>query len=230
MAQPPGQLPIFPLNTVVFPGVTTPLHIFEQRYRAMVRDLIAIQDPAARLFGVVAIREGYEVGTHEARSMYRIGTVVQLIEVHPYEDGRFHVETVGRHRMRVDAIDPSRAYLTAEVVQLHDEPPADLDPELTAAQARRTLATFEDYRALLTELRGGEVLAGAMPGDPELLSYALSATALLSLRDRQSLLESASAYERLVLVRHRLVEEIRAMRAVPSLPATEVARTGWSPN
>jgi Lon protease-like protein len=58
----PEQLPIFPLNTVVFPGVTLPLHIFEERYRAMVRHLLDVPDQTLRLFGIVAIREGYEVG------------------------------------------------------------------------------------------------------------------------------------------------------------------------
>lgn len=230
MAQSSAALPIFPLNSVVFPGVTTPLHIFEQRYRTMINDLIAIGDAAQRLLGIVAIREGYEVGSHEARSMYRVGTVVQLTQVHPYEDGRFHIETVGRHRMRVDAVDPSGAYLTGEVVELVDDPPATATPDSVAAQAGRALASFEDYRRLLSRLRGDDVLAGAMPTDPELLSYALSATVLLPLRDRQSLLECASTYERLVLVRYRLGEEIRAMQAIPSLPATEVTRTAWSPN
>ena len=59
---------------------------------------------------------------------------------------------------------------------------------------------------------------------------AATATCLLTLRERQALLEADSARERLIMLRMSLREEMRAMRAIPSLPATEVARTGWSPN
>jgi hypothetical protein len=79
-------------------------------------------------------------------------------------------------------------------------------------------------------MRGTDVLDGDLPRDPEYLSYSLAATCLLTLAERQSLLESPTATERLVMLRHLLVEEMRAMQAIPSLPATEVARTSWSPN
>lgn len=219
------QVPLFPLNAVVFPGVTLPLHIFEQRYRDMTAHLLAIEDPKQRLFGVVTIREGYEVGSHEAKSMYRVGTLVQLTEVERYDDGRFSIETVGRSRMRVEGIDTTGPFVVAEVVELTDQ-----SDDTTTDEAARALAAFEDYRDLLGELRGDDVLAGTMPRDPELLSYSLAATTLLSVRQRQSLLEVESTPERLALLRHMIREEIRAMHAIPSLPATEVARTGWSPN
>jgi Lon protease-like protein len=221
-------LPIFPLNTVVFPGVAVPLHVFEERYRAMVRHLVAIDEPKDRLFGIVAIREGYEVGAHETRSMYRTGCVVQLTEISEYDDGTFDIECVGRHRMRVEGIDTSGPFVLAEMTELHDAP--GTSEEDVREDATLALGAFEDYRSLLSEIRGDEVLVGTMPRDPELLSYSLAATALLSIRERQSLLEAASTHDRLVMVRHALREEIRAMSAIPSLPATEVARTSWSPN
>ena len=85
------QLPIFPLNTVVFPGVRVPLHVFEDRYRALVHHLLTIPDKSLRLFGIVAIREGYEVGQHGVHSVHRVGCVVQMTSVEPYEDGRFDI-------------------------------------------------------------------------------------------------------------------------------------------
>ena len=69
-----------------------------------------------------------------------------------------------------------------------------------------------------------------MPSDPAYLSYALASTCLLTLPQRQQLLEAETAVDRLAKLRRTLHDEIRAMRAVPSLPATEVARTRWSPN
>jgi uncharacterized protein len=218
---------MFPLNTVLFPGVTLPLHVFEDRYRALVHHLLTISDRSLRLFGVVAIREGYEVGSHGAQSVHRVGTVAQLTSVEPYPDGRFDIEVVGRKRMRLDAMDTSGPFLVGEVEILDDRPDGSA---AEGEQAERTLRTFEVYRDRLSQLRGGEVLEGEFVHDPEYLSYSLAATCLLTLRERQQLLEADSAWERLVMLRQSLREEMRAMRAIPSLPATEVARTAWSPN
>lgn len=221
------QLPIFPLNTVLFPGVSVPLHVFEDRYRALVHHLLTISDKSMRLFGVVAIREGYEVGQHGVHSVHRVGCVVQMTSVDPYEDGRFDIEVVGRARMRLDGLDTSGEYLVGDVETL----PERTEPHPEArGQAERTYATFEEYRRRLSELRGGDVLDGDLPRDPEFLSYSLAATCLLTMAERQDLLEASTSLDRLVMLRHALREEMRAMRAIPSLPATEVARTRWSPN
>jgi Lon protease-like protein len=220
-------VPVFPLNAVLFPGVVVPLHVFEDRYRAMMRDLLAVPDPAQRVFGVVAIREGYEVGDHGVQSAHRVGTLVQLTGVEPYDDGRFDIEVTGRQRLRMQAMDTSGEYFTAEVDLLAD--PAEPDPA-AAAQVARTLEVFDRYRALLAGLRGGDLLDGRLPDDPEYLSYTLAAACLLTLRERQELLEADGAARRLEMLARMLREEIRAIDALPSLPATEVARTRWSPN
>ena len=219
------EVPLFPLNTVVFPGVVTPLHVFEERYRALVRELVGIETVFDRVFGIIAIREGYEVGDHGMQSAHRVGTLVQLTEVDPYDDGRFDIHVIGRQRLRVTESDNSGPFLRGEVELLTDED----EPE-ARAEADRTLSTFEIYREMLSELRGGPVLAGEMPKDPAYLSYALASTCLLTLPQRQALLEAETAQERLGMLRRTLHEEMRAMRALPSLPATEVARTRWSPN
>jgi Lon protease-like protein len=222
-----GLLPIFPLGLVAFPGMTLPLHVFEERYRALVRDLLAVEDPDERMFGVVAIREGYEVGSFEARSMYRTGCLMQLRVVEAYPDGRYDISCVGRGRVRVLDTDTERPYLRAEVAIVTN--PQETE-EQVSLEAARTLAVFQAYRAEVSELRGDEVMVGSLPADPELLSYALAATCSLPLVDRQHLLEAPSTSERLGLLRRQLHGELRAMRVVPSLPATEVARSGWSPN
>lgn len=217
---------MFPLNTVLFPGVTLPLHVFEDRYRALVHHLLTIPDRSERVFGVVAIREGYEVGAHGAQSVHRVGCLAQMTAVEPQAEGRFDIEVVGRQRMQLHSMNTTGPYLTGKVDLLSDaEEGADAGQE--AAIARRT---FEKYREQLSQLRGAEALDGDLPDDPAYLSYSLAATCLLTLRERQALLEADSARERLILLRFSLREEMRAMRAVPSLPATQVARTGWSPN
>jgi uncharacterized protein len=220
-------LPLFPLNVVAFPGMSVPLHVFEDRYRALVRHLLTVPDPADRVFGIVTIREGYEVGNHEARSMYRTGCLMQLTEAEPYEDGRFDVVAVGRGRVRVVATETSEPFLRAEVQHLDD--PHEPTPE-TAREAARALALFGDYRTAVSTLRGDDVMTGPLPRDPEMLSYVLASTCSLTLPERQQLLESPSTGERLGLLRRLMRRELQAMAAVPSLPATEVARSGWNPN
>ena len=223
----PDQLPIFPLNTVVFPGASVPLHVFEERYRALVHHLLAIPDRSMRLFGIVAIREGYEVGSHGAQSMHRVGCVVQLTSVKRHDDGRFDIEVVGRSRMRLRGIDPSGPFLVGEVETLVERTAKGSD---AAHEAARTLETFDEYRGRLEEMSAVDVLVGDLPQDPEFLSYTLAASCLLTQQERQALLEAETSLDRLVMLRHALREEMRAMRAIPSLPAVEVARTRWSPN
>ena len=218
-------VPLFPLNAVVFPGVVTPLHIFEERYRALVRELVGIETVFDRVFGILAIREGYEVGDHGMQSAHRTGTLVQLTEVDAYDDGRFDIEVIGRQRLRVVDSDSSGPFLRGEVELLPDADEPD-----SVAEAEAALAVFEAYRQQLSDLRGGPVLAGELPSDPAYLSYALASTCLLTLPQRQALLEAQSARLRLGMLRRTLHEEMRAMRALPSLPATEVARNRWSPN
>ncbi|MGH3331668.1 MAG: LON peptidase substrate-binding domain-containing protein [Nocardioidaceae bacterium] len=221
------RLPMFPLNTVLFPGVTMPLHVFEDRYRALVHHLLTIPDKTLRVFGIVAIREGYEVGTHGVQSVHRIGTVAQMTSVTPQADGGFDIEVVGRQRLRLDSMDTSGPYLVGEVEVL----PEEKDPGAAAVEeAQKALSMFEAYRKQLAEMRDTEALDINLPRDPTYLSYNLSATCPLTLKERQALLEADSARERLTMLRLSLREEMRAMRAIPSLPATEVARTAWSPN
>jgi Lon protease-like protein len=224
------ELPLFPLNTVLFPGMTMGLHVFEDRYRALVHHLLTIPDRSQRLFGVVAIREGYEVGSHGVQSLHRVGCVAQMTTVEPAEDGRFDIEVVGRERFRLEAVDASGPYLVSTVETMTDTSDPAAGPSSTSEEAARARETFGTYRTRLSEVRGADVLDVELPADPVFLSYTLAATCLLTLRERQALLETGSADERLMMLRHAMHEEMRAMRAIPSLPATEVSRTGWSPN
>lgn len=218
------RLPLFPLNAVVFPRATLPLHVFEDRYRALVEHLVAEPDPQRRLFGTVAIREGYEVGSHGAQSLYRMGSVLRLTETAANPDGSFHVQALATGRFRLHVVDGSGSFPRASV-QLLVEDERAVDPEL-AALAR---ATFTAYRAAVTALVQ-DPLDGPLPQDPEALGWALAALVPLPMAERQSLLEAEDTVARLGLVIELLRAELRAINVIPSLPATEVARTRWSPN
>jgi Lon protease-like protein len=217
-------LPMFPLNAVLFPGVSVPLTVFEDRYRALVHHLLRMEDPAERVFGSVGIREGYEVGDHGAQSLYRVGCRVQLTEVESHSDGTFDVVAVGLERIQLDRLDTTGSFPVGHVTERPD-PEADV-PEAILERAR---ITFTAYRAALAHIRT-DPYSGALPRDPTYLSWTLAAVAPLPMPERQALLEAEDAGERLVMVTDLLRSELRAMNVIPSLPATEVARTRWSPN
>ena len=112
-------LPLFPLGTVLFPGLLLPLHIFEERYRQLVQDLL--DGPEPRRFGVIAIRKGRETGIEGVSSLYEVGCTATLRETEEHDDGGFDLVTVGTQRFRLDALDESRPYLQGEVEFLAED-------------------------------------------------------------------------------------------------------------
>lgn len=217
-------LPMFPLNTVVFPGVRIPLRVFEDRYRALVRHLLGVEDPAARLFGSVGIREGYEVGDHGSQSVYRIGCRLRLTTVTDHPDGTFDVVATGMDRFRLESLHTDGPFPAGDV-EILASPRTSVAPRVVAD----ALAAFDAYRAVVTQWRD-DPHPTPLPSDPVHLSWTLAAVAPLALPERQELLESDDASGRLTEVTHLLRREVEAMRAIASLPATQVARTRWCPN
>ena len=221
-------LPLFPLNTVLFPGVVMPLYIFEERYRSLVRDLIALPPTRDREFGVVAIKVGYEVGERGVHTIQRVGCAALVTQVTANDDGTFEIVVVGRRRFHVEDLDPSNDYLQADVEWLPD--PGGGTPFDLAADAETARVLFDTYRQVVTELRADDVLDGPTPRDPVDLSYTLAAAMVLTLADRQLLLECPDVTSRLRMGTALLRGELRAIRAIASLPATSMARTQWCPN
>jgi Lon protease-like protein len=217
-------LPMFPLNAVLFPGTSVPLRVFEDRYRALVHHLLRVEDPSERVFGSVGIREGYEVGEHGAQWLFRVGCRVKMTEVEAHADGTFDLVAVGLDRIELEHLDTSGAYPVGQVTALAEQHVAV--PDAVAGTAR---ATFEAYREALIEI-DREPPSSDLPRDPAYLSWTLAALAPLSLAERQALLEAEDADSRLRMVTDVLRAELRTMRVIPSLPATEIARTRWSPN
>jgi ATP-dependent Lon protease len=124
-------IPLFPLSTPLFPGVVLPLNIFEPRYRRLIADLTALPPGTERRFGVVAIRQGWEVErVAPAEALYDVGCTAVLRAVAPRPDGGFQVATVGVDRFRlldvlVPGQDQDAPYLRARVEWLSDEEAAE---------------------------------------------------------------------------------------------------------
>src|SRR5215467_13930281 len=113
------RLPLFPLGSVLFPGLVLPLHIFEPRYRQLVEDLLAGPEP--RQFGVIAIRRGRETGVDGVSALYETGCTAVLRQVERVEDGKFDLVTVGAQRFRLAELGEPAPYLSGVVELLPDE-------------------------------------------------------------------------------------------------------------
>ena len=218
-------LPLFPLSTVLFPGMRLPLHIFEPRYRQLVADLL--DQPEPRRFGVIAIRKGKETGVDGVAALYDIGCVATVRQVESREDGRYDLLTAGTQRFRLLGLDKSLPYLRGEIEPLPDETG---EAREAAYVTRRVQEAFRGYLNLLVDRGGGVVSVADLPDEPLLLSYIIAAAMIIDLPDRQSLLAAPDALARLKAERSLLTREIGMLRATTSRPAPDFNYEPFSPN
>ena len=219
------MLPLFPLGAVLYPGMLLPLHIFEERYRQLVRDLLGGPEP--RRFGVIAIRKGRETGIDGVHSLYEVGCTATLRRVDRHDDGRFDIVTVGSQRFRLRGLDETRPYLQGEVEMLADEP---VDPASARPAVRVTQAAFREYLDALTEWGGAVVRLEELPDEPTLLSFIIAAAMVIDLPERQALLAESDTLRRLALQRALLSRETAMLRTTTSRPAPDLRHTPYSPN
>lgn len=181
-------MPMFPLGSVLFPSLVLPLHIFEPRYRALVRDVL----DGDREFGVCLIERGAEVGGGDVRT--GIGTAAQVHEARELPDGRWTVVAVGTRRIRVDRWLPDDPYPRAEVSDLSDPAPS-------AGEVARLSDVAAKLRTALA--KSAEVGDPAHPAtvelasDPVLASHQMSAIAPIATIDQHDLLAAGTVGQRL---------------------------------
>jgi uncharacterized protein len=219
------MLPLFPLGTVLFPGMVLPLHVFEERYRQLVRDLL--DSPKPRRFGVIAIREGRETGVDAVTSLYDVGCITELREADPQDDGRFELVTVGTKRFRLGELDESRPYLMARIEPIPDAVPS---PEVAAVAVRSVQVAFRGYLDALVQQGGATVRIRELPDDPLLLSYVVAAAMIIDLPARQALIEERDVVDRLNVERALLASESAVLRATTTRPAPDLRYSPYSPN
>jgi Lon protease-like protein len=171
------EIPLFPLHTVLCPGIVVPLHIFEERYRALTRHCLETGAP----FGIVLIRDGREVG-EASRALARVGALVEIREAGRYPDGRYDLLAAATGRFAIDSVDLASApYMVADVTPLEDEVGDEARAERLAASAiRRFVRYLElmriregesgealDIRVELDSMPDAEVTRGVTSEDPE---------------------------------------------------------------
>lgn len=216
------NLPIFPLRQVLLPYAALPLHIFEQRYRTMVQDILG----SDRRFGIVLAHptiddfESSPFNSPATLSIARVGTIAEVTETTPYSDGRYDLVCIGRNRYEILQTNQDQPYLRATVRLLDEHVTQSVEdtPDIVAAltEGVRTtltkvinrhsaLAKEEDQRA--THLQR---LAQTLPQNPVALAYiAIRLLPTASLIERQRLLELRSSATRLRSIRQHLRREAR---------------------
>lgn len=182
------ELRLFPLNTVLFPGAPLPLHIFEERYKLLIRECAQENAP----FGVVLIREGQEVGG--PATPFDVGTTARIRGVQPLDGGRLNVLTTGEARFRILSVIRERPYLVAQVEWLPDE---FGDTTETADLAKRVTDLFGAYYRLNLSLTGQWLSEVRLPADPARLANHVAARLEIPIHYKQGLLETVSVTERL---------------------------------
>jgi hypothetical protein len=196
-----ADLPLFPLNTVLFPGVVLPLRIFEERYKLMISRCLEETRP----FGVVLIRKGKEVGGEAVP--YRVGTTAVIAGVNRLSEGQMKIVTIGHDRFRLQDVSHSLPYL---VGQAEPWPLTGGDAGQAQKMVAPVHALFKEYAALLVEAQGDEVITEDLPSDPTSLALQVAITLKLPMSQKQELLTQPTvadmlAVERTILRREKLL-------------------------
>lgn len=179
------RLPLFPLQTVLYPGATLPLHVFEPRYRELVGRCLEHDET----FGIVLIAEGEEVGGPAVP--HAIGTEAAIVACQKRRDGRYDLVVEGRRRFEILELDRSQPLLRAEVRLLPEDDGMDAALAATVATLCEGL---EDVLELETAARRDEPLGGLPAGA---LSYRVAAILPIAVEERQALLEMRRTDDRL---------------------------------
>lgn len=210
------RLPFFPLHTVLFPHLPLPLHVFEERYRAMTRDLLAADSPYAGRFMTSMITDGAEVGDDPDRAPRtgHVGTIAEVRSADQLADGRWVLLAVGVARAELHSIERGPSYAIAEVTPLPEESgdPVLVARLLPACQAAldRYLETVKRFVASTASIgrepqETGNVASSLdqvlkpirLPDDPSAASYAIAGVLQIELTRKQQLLELPDAASRL---------------------------------
>lgn len=180
------ELPLFPLNTVLFPGMTIPLHIFEPRYKLMIGECIKNKSP----FGVVLIREGAEAGG--AAVPYEVGTSAYVTQVEWLKDERMNIEGLGYQRFKIHELRHDKPYL---IGLIEDYPLEGADRPEAAVLAAGVSTAIRAYLQTLMKAADVQLSLDEIPKEGPGLAFFVGALLPLSLVERQSILAASSLLE-----------------------------------
>lgn len=222
------RIPLFPLRTVLVPGLVLPLHIFEPRYRLMIK-MLADGPEEDRGFGVVALRPGSRGESRDC--LYPVGTMARLAEITELEDGRYDVVTVGAGRFQIGSLVAGMPFQQADVRMLAEPTGMAEESVMLADLAGEAAALLIAYRRRIATWGVIEVPEiSHLPTDPTALSYLVAAALVVDLSVHQWLLAKPTTADRLAAECKLLRSELAMMSGVPSLPAVDLAGTAQPAN
>jgi Lon protease-like protein len=199
----PPTIPIFPLpNAVLFPNVCLPLHIFESRYRAMVKDALA----SDRIIGMVLLQPGFEANYEGRPRVYPVGCAGVITHSEPLPDGRFNIVLRGLEKFRLVGEDIGRPYRLAHIEALPD---AATDSDCAAIKRHRQ--RLEALLAAMAEHRRAETRLPSTVPDQDLVN-ALAQYAAFEPIERQALLECDGVLSRCLALIELLEMKTMAFR------------------
>jgi Lon protease-like protein len=242
------RLPYFPLHVVLFPHLPLPIHVFEERYRAMTRDVVADGSPYAGRFVVSMITDGAEAGDdggHPAQAS-QVGTIVEVRRAERFADGRWALLAVGLTRALLGEVDRSGPYATVQVEPLPDDAG---DPDRAAALLPAVQAALDAYMETVKRFVASAASLGQesqeivdvaasldevlkpirLPNDPAAASYAVGGVLQIELTRKQQLLELPDATSRLSAELDLLRREARLL-ADGAMPPVSTADLHFNPN
>lgn len=203
-------VPLFPLNTVLFPGMPIDLHIFEARYQQMVQDCLEQQLP----FGVILIRQGVEALGPLAQT-YEIGCLAHIVQVIPLADGQMNITAIGGERFRVLSVnDAERSYRLGTVESAPLDHPQTLD---LLRRARAFSPLVREYLRLLRleEMEGVNLDELDLPDEPLMLLNLAAALLQTPPIEKQSLLAARHSEDFLDLLERLYRREMLLLRRLP---------------
>ena len=200
------ELPLFPLNTVLFPGMPLPLHIFEDRYKQMINNCLEEKGP----FGVVLIRNGKEALGPLAQP-HSIGCTARIVEVQKLSDGRMNITSVGERRFRIISLNYESPYLIGNVEYY---PLDEGDSEQLLKVAGSIVPKLKQYMHILNEVEEIDLDPEHLPDDPLILAHLSAVLLQIPAEKKQELLTSASALDLLNNANQIYRREIAFMRAM----------------
>jgi len=181
------ELPLFPLNTVLFPGMPLNLHIFEDRYTRMIRECIESRKP----FGVALIKRGLEAHGPPAEP-HEIGCTARIIEVEPLSEGRMNIVALGQKRFRILSLNDQNSSLVG-TVELY--PLEGSDKEILALIGKRLRPWVKRYMHILSQVSNASLEAEHLPNDPLALANLAAVLLQVPSTQKQPLLAAERAVE-----------------------------------
>jgi uncharacterized protein len=203
------EMPLFPLNTVLFPGMPIQLHIFEERYKNMIQHCLNTNQP----FGVVLIRNGKEANSHLVEPHY-IGCSARILDVEPLEEGRMNIFALGQQRFRILSLSHEKPYLSGMVEHF---PLDEADQHILETAGEQLVPWINRYMRLLNQVTDDNLDPKQLPEDFLVLAYLAAVLLQIPAVEKQQLLATKCATDLLVQMHFIYRREVSLLKSMISV-------------